>query len=68
MVKKCEFKGCKEKATVFTKNSARCSKHPSVIILDDNPFSIACYLDEYGDETFKDDKTSKKKAKSFVFR
>jgi hypothetical protein len=28
-------------------------KKPKVIILDDNPVSIACYLEEYGDKIFK---------------
>lgn len=27
-----------------------CKKKSKVIILDDNPFSIACYLQEYGDK------------------
>lgn len=49
-MKKCEFKGCRENATVFTKDTSRCKKHPSIIILDDNPLSIASYLEEYGGE------------------
>ena len=49
-MKKCEFKGCKENATVFGTNSARCENHPSVIILDDNPLSITSYLEEFGDK------------------
>jgi hypothetical protein len=28
-------------------------KKPKVIILDDNPLSIACYLEEFGDKIFK---------------
>jgi len=28
-------------------------KKPKVIILDNNPLSIACYLEEFGDKIFK---------------
>jgi len=48
--KKCEFKGCTEVATTFVLNSMRCKKHPRVIILDDNPLSIASYFEEFGDK------------------
>jgi len=29
-------------------------KKPKVIILDNNPFSIACYLEEFGDKLLKE--------------
>lgn len=55
-MKKCDFKSCKENATVFGVKTSRCSKHPAVIILDDNPLSIASYLEEFGDSTEKKEK------------
>jgi hypothetical protein len=35
-------------------------KKQKVIILDDNPLSIACYLEEYGDKIFKKKETQLK--------